>query len=575
MGFSVQVTFAAKGESPFTLRVAQPKVGAPLVAKKVLKSFALGYERKCGARLDVGSLGLSLDAGASASALAPGADVRSVASDGSTLFVVRRAAAAPRLEDAVAGRSTLGPLPSAAAAAGPALLRDGAADSVPLAPARNFRDEHHDACGRELRATLGDALWGDDALWTDVLKHRGAGRLRRALSRQHPSACYLGGSITEQREGWRPRFHAWLGRRLGCKVRAVDAFCGNAGSTLLAFTTKDWVVRAAPDVIFVEVCINDGDGLLEAGGTRSARGADVPRALEGIVRGIREALPDAAVVFVEMYLRDDLPKARRSGTKAWVDADASERAAAVYHDAVVRCHGDVARRYDCAQVDLVPFFRRFPARGLDALFRDDCHHTEPGADYAASAVARCVHDLLLDDAGAAVRAPPPRPLDANFWRSNGAHRFDADPNFLAAAPTTPGAAPRRQPDRCPVTGATAEWTWLFASDGESARCHFDGTALGILTHVGPDSGKVAVSIDGAPPKVVDMVDQWCYYWRSTIVMLATDLPRGFHNATITVLKDQPDRTRLKRPIVDRNFLDHPHLNITPKLWLMWFVSVAG
>ena len=58
-------------------------------------------------------------------------------------------------------------------------------------------------------------------------------------------------------------------------------------------------------------------------------------------------------------------------------------------------------------------------------------------------------------------------------------------------------------------------------------------------------------------------------------MLATDLPRGFHNATITVLKDQPDRTRLKRPIADRNFLDHPHLNITPKLWLMWFVSVAG
>ena len=90
MGFSVQVTFAAKGESPFTLRVAQPKVGAPLVAKKVLKSFALGYEKKCGTRLDVGSLRLTLDPRASAPQLAPGADVRAVASDGSTLFVVRQ-----------------------------------------------------------------------------------------------------------------------------------------------------------------------------------------------------------------------------------------------------------------------------------------------------------------------------------------------------------------------------------------------------------------------------------------------------------------------------------------------------
>ena len=96
-----------------------------------------------------------------------------------------------------------------------------------------------------------------------------------------------------------------------------------------------------------------------------------------------------------------------------------------------------------------------------------------------------------------------------------------------------------------------------------------------MTHVGPDSGRLAVSVDGGAPVVVDMVDEWCYYWRSTIVMLATGLERGFHDATITVLPGPPDRSRLKRPITDPNFLEHPHLGIAPKLWLMWFVSVGG
>ena len=178
-----------------------------------------------------------------------------------------------------------------------------------------------------------------------------------------------------------------------------------------------------------------GDCLLESGSSR-ARRRDVGKALEGIVRGIREALPETCVVFVEMFLRPDLPKARRSGTKAWVDADAKERAADVYHEAVVALHSTIAERYDCALVNLVPFFKRFDSRALDALFRDDCHHNEPGADYAAAAIAKCLEDLLGDACPSDVRAPMPRPVDAAYWRSHGAHRFDSDPNFLVA-----GAAP--------------------------------------------------------------------------------------------------------------------------------------
>ena len=48
-----------------------------------------------------------------------------------------------------------------------------------------------------------------------------------------------------------------------------------------------------------------------------------------------------------------------------------------------------------------------------------------------------------------------------------------------------------------------------------------------------------------------------------------------HKAEIRVLDEAPDRSVLKRPITDANYLDHPHLSITPKLWLMWFVAIGA
>ena len=59
--------------------------------------------------------------------------------------------------------------------------------------------------------------------------------------------CYLGGSVTEQKAGWRPRVTSWLQSRLSTNgrrraVSEIPAFCGNAGSKLLSFMVRDWVV---------------------------------------------------------------------------------------------------------------------------------------------------------------------------------------------------------------------------------------------------------------------------------------------------------------------------------------------
>ncbi|KAJ8610838.1 hypothetical protein CTAYLR_006450 [Chrysophaeum taylorii] len=385
--------------------------------------------------------------------------------------------------------------------------------------------------------------------------------LRCGADRLIGSACYLGGSITEQKAGWRPRFHAWLEGRLGRSVRAVNAFCGNAGSTLLAFAARDWVVASAPDLVFIEVAINDGDTILEAAGDLEKERA-VGRALEGIVRAVRDALPETIIVFVEMFLRDDLATHRRSGTRAWVDSDDPAAAAAVYHRRVVDVHASVARAYGAALVNLVPSFAAIEPSERDRYFRDDCHHTEAGAALAASLVADCF-DRLLRIKSATPKIP--EPLDARFWRTNGARRFDAD--RLSRGPVV---AHRAVADRCPVTGEQAEWLWLYP--GDALECAFVGRALALVTYVGPDTGLVRVVVDGGPATLVDLVDQWCYYWRLSIALLWTGSD-GDHRATISVDQAPPNRAVLKRPISDPNYLHNPVLGKTPKLWLRWYAAI--
>uniref|UniRef100_A0A7S0NNL2 SGNH hydrolase-type esterase domain-containing protein n=1 Tax=Calcidiscus leptoporus TaxID=127549 RepID=A0A7S0NNL2_9EUKA len=126
--------------------------------------------------------------------------------------------------------------------------------------------------------------------------------------------CYLGGSVTEQRVGYRPRVTRWL-EQMRCSsrlvVQEVPAFCGNCGSKVLAFMVAEWVVARRPHLVIVELAINDGDTLLETEDSDS-----LGAALEGIVRHVRDALPTCELCVLCMFVRDDLPLHRRTGSKA-------------------------------------------------------------------------------------------------------------------------------------------------------------------------------------------------------------------------------------------------------------------
>ena len=137
--------------------------------------------------------------------------------------------------------------------------------------------------------------------------------------------CYLGGSVTEQRTGYRPRVTKWFestAKRRGVRVEEVPAFCGNCGSKVLAFMIADWVVARRPHLVFIELAINDGDTLLETDDE-----VGVGSALEGIVRHVRDALPRCELCLLYMFVRDDLPLHLRTGSKAWSENEDAAAAA--------------------------------------------------------------------------------------------------------------------------------------------------------------------------------------------------------------------------------------------------------
>ncbi len=371
------------------------------------------------------------------------------------------------------------------------------------------------------------------------------------------SVAFVGGSVTAQREGWRPAFHAWLNERIRVPMghQAHNASLGNAGSKLLSFLVDDVVCAAGtPNLVFIDTVVNDGDNLLESGDE-----VGILRALEGIVRALRSE--GCELVLVEMHLRTDLPKSRRSGTLAWVD---SENVTDVYESARL-LHERVADHYGLTSVSVTRALRALDAEALDAIYRDDCHTTPFGATVIASIVAAAVDRCLTLNDADVQPANLPAPLDDAFWAGGAAYKVERS-HILSER------LPEQRMDTDALTSTPGAW-WLL-SPGDALQLEFTGTALALVTHIGPDSGVVLCEITpvdstAAPPRVSRhrhvLFDRWAYYYRLAVVLLADGMPMGRYRARITLETDAPDRSVA-------NKAPQPRVSGELRLWTQYYLT---
>ncbi|CAJ1448212.1 unnamed protein product [Effrenium voratum] len=369
--------------------------------------------------------------------------------------------------------------------------------------------------------------------------------LKPALKQRRCKVCVLGGSISLQSRGYRPHFVQALERR-GVAVEDCPAAVGTAGSRPLSLVVSDLVLTKRPDLLIIEVAVNDGDDLLES--TPHPNVVPILQAAEGIVRTVRRRCPGTAILFLEMFLRED-EEARilKTGSEAWKDSSVEE-AIGWYHDVAPLLHRHVCRHYGLAQIDLVPAFRSMSAEMRSAWFRDDCHHSDAGGEAVGNLLAKLVLWSVRQPelTGSLPKNALPAPLDAQCWCNGKTIRVL--PGWLS-----PEGTPRKDKDLLRLGQQT---DWLLLRAGGRVTIPFKGRACGILTLLGPDAPSLQVRVDNGAPQRVCLLDRWCYFWRDAVVLLCDGLVDATHVLDVEVEVATPDQRILKRPASSELWEEH-------------------
>lgn len=383
--------------------------------------------------------------------------------------------------------------------------------------------------------------------------------------------CVLGGSISLQQRGYRPNLAEAL-RRRGVAVEDLPAAVGTAGCRPLSLVVNDLVLTKQPDLLIIEVAVNDGDDLLESTPC-GASAVLIRQAAEGIVRTTRRRCPQTAILFLEMFLRDDSEARKlKTGCEAWRDAKEEEAQEAIgwYHHVAPRLHREICERYGLTQIDLIPALRSLSGQERQKWFRDDCHHSDFGGEAVGNLLARLIlWAVRQPEAPARHRGSLGAPLDPDCWCNGKTIRIL--PGW------TSEHSIRRDKDLLRL-GQQTDWLLLYA--GGHVTIPFKGRACGLMTLLGPDAPSLKVQVDGGPLQRVPLLDRWCYYWRDAVLLLRDGLSDTTHTLYLEMEMEASDHQCLKRPASSElwlQFLQEAHAAGRPpqKLWLSYACAVES
>ena len=400
-------------------------------------------------------------------------------------------------------------------------------------------------------------------------KESGLPRLRQRIHDQQNNVikvCYVGGSITEQKHGYRPALQRFLssihgiGHDRTVELHEIKASIGNVGSKVLNYLVDSWILDNDPDLVIIETAINDGDALIEDDDDT----VNVRRAMEGIIRQIQQHIRKPDIIIVHMHLRVDVDCQRRTGTKAWTDNLVSYSVAeSAYRSVLVSIYGSLSDHYS------IPYVRVFDAFHshrddmlMDTLFRDDCHLTEHGGIVVAAIIGNSIlnalHHSEFSQTDKLCNSMAVKPYDSQFWHGGQAILATKTRQNVTLTFSTPTGCPRHhhsRNDRDPLSGLPFRWTLLGV--GDYLQVEFEGSSLALLTYSGPDSGMVHADIqpldDSANNKSCELhfhrqlFDKWSYYYRQTVCVLAESLPPKRYSAKVWIDDGEVDKTITKRP----------------------------
>ena len=354
---------------------------------------------------------------------------------------------------------------------------------------------------------------------------------------------YLGGSITAQ-NGWRVQTLAHFKKAYPQSTFAeINAAIGGTGSDLGVFRVHQDVLSKGPDLLFVEFAVNDG-------------GADpqrIIRCMEGIVRQTWKANPKTDICFV-YTLTEALSPAMLEG-KLQRSASAMEKVADHYGIPSITLGMEVAKLAKAGKLvwkaPLPQTDAEKAALGDKFVFaRDGVHpHDSTGQVLYTQAIVRSLPALAI-----ANHAPIPH-----------VSALALDPANFERATLVPITAAKLSAGLAPADMKTADYAKSWANrlpamvrltqPGQSIEFKFKGTHCAVYDIVGPAGGKVAVTLDGGKPFVVQRIDAYCTNARLSNFAVGTDLPEGLHTVRLELLADPIDKAAVLAK--NKNLIDKP------------------
>ncbi len=354
---------------------------------------------------------------------------------------------------------------------------------------------------------------------------------------------YLGGSITAQ-NGWRVQTLAHFKKAYPQSTfTEINAAIGGTGSDLGVFRVQQDVLSKGPDLLFVEFAVNDG-------GTDPQR---IIRCMEGIVRQTWQANPKTDICFV-YTLTEALSPPMLEG-KLQRSASAMEKVAEFYGIPTITLGMEVARLAKAGKLlwkaPLPQTDAEKAALGDKFVFaRDGVHpHDSTGQVLYTQAIVRSLPAL-------AIASNTPTPHVSNLA---------LDPANFERATLVPITAAKLSAGLTPADMKTDAYAKGWANrlpamvkltrPGQSIEFRFKGTHCAVYDLVGPAGGKVAVTLDGGKPAVVQRIDAYCTYARLSNFVVGAGLPEGVHTVRLELLADPIDMAAVIEK--NKNQIDKP------------------
>ena len=341
--------------------------------------------------------------------------------------------------------------------------------------------------------------------------------------------AYFGGSITAQ-DGWRPKTLKWFQEQYpNAKVSQINAAIGGTGSDLGVFRCGQDVLASRPDLVFVEFAVNDGGAPPE----------QIYRCMEGIVRQTWRANPETDICFV-YTLTGDMLETLQSG-KYPRAASAMEKLADYYGIPSIHMGVEVAKLEKAGRL----IFKGEKPKTDEAknelgdriIFSPDSVHPYPdtGHQLYLEAIVRSLPAIQ------AAGRPGPHSLGEPFVSDNyeKASIVPLARAHLSAGwsklPATNNLAKSFQ-DRLPEL-------WK-APPGATLTFRFHGTAAGVYDLLGPDCGKLTVTVDDLRPVSIARFDSFCTHHRLGKFMAAETLANDLHTVKIEVSAEALDKVKI-------------------------------